>query len=323
MAVSTSSLPVQGGLAAWLHKAFQRNREQLFIFYLLIGIVVAAAVFIPEFRTKANIRNILVQSISLGFVSIGQTFVMISGGFDLAVGSVISLTSCLTSGIMNGQLALLLPILLLVLAVGAAAGLANGMLVAKLKFSPFIATFATMSLVQGVTYLYTKRPPGRIPSAFSFFANGTIGPIPFPFLVFFIALAGAALVLAKRKYGRYVYAVGSNQEFARLSGINTGSVLIVTYVISAVLATVSALFLTSRMGIGDPNFGQDFEINSITAVFLGGAMNGRGSVICSYAGVLIIAIVANVLNMLNVSSYWQMALRGAILVVVVLKGMKS
>ena len=298
-------------------KAFlKKNREYLMIFYLLIFVALAAAIFIPAFRTTTNIRNIFVQSISLGFVSIGQTFVMISGGFDLSVGSVISLASCLTSGLVNRRVEYLWPVLILVLMIGVAVGLLNGSLISNLKFSPFIATFASMSLVQGLTYLYTKRPPGGMPSQF-------LGPIPFPFLVFFVVLIVAMILLSKRRYGRYVYAVGSNKEFARLSGINTKKVLITTYIISSVMATVSAFFLTSRMGIGDPNIGTDVEINSITAVFLGGAMAGRGSVICTYAGVLILAMVANILNLLNVSSYWQMAFRGAILVAVVLRGFKQ
>jgi ribose transport system permease protein len=305
-------------------KAFlKKNREYLMIFYLLIFVALAAAIFIPAFRTTTNIRNIFVQSISLGFVSIGQTFVMISGGFDLSVGSVISLASCLTSGLVNRRVEYLWPVLILVLMIGVTVGLLNGSLISNLKFSPFIATFASMSLVQGLTYLYTKRPPGGMPSQFLYFANGTVGPIPFPFLVFFVVLIVAMILLSKRRYGRYVYAVGSNKEFARLSGINTKKVLITTYIISSVMATVSAFFLTSRMGIGDPNIGTDVEINSITAVFLGGAMAGRGSVICTYAGVLILAMVANILNLLNVSSYWQMAFRGAILVAVVLRGFKQ
>jgi len=321
--ISTTSSSEAQQESGVVRSFLRKYREQSLIFYLLIVVAVAATIFIPSFRTGSNARNIFVQSVSLGFVSIGQTFVMISGGFDLSVGSVISLASCLTSGIIDGRLEYLVPVMLLVIIIGGSVGLLNGVLISKLHFAPFIATFASMSLVQGVTYLYTKYPPGSMPSAFSYFANGTIAFIPFPLILLVLVLAAAAYVLARRKYGRYVYSVGSNLEFSRLSGINTAKVLIITYVISSLLAVVTAFFLTSRMGIGDPNIGSDVEINSITAAFLGGTVNGRGSVLCTYAGVLTLGMIANILNMLNVSSYWQMALRGAILVAVVLRGIKT
>ena len=305
------------------YKQIKENNELLTVYYIAIGVVIIASIFIPTFRTIYNITNVLVQSIGLGIVSIGQTFVMLSGGYDLSVGSIIGLTSCLTSGIIQGRLGALIPVLFFVLLVGIAIGAVNGILISKLKLAPFIATFAMMGMTRGIIYMYTKKPVGGIPAELSFFAQGFIGPIPFSVIIFLGMLIISSIILKRKTFGRYLYAVGGNQEYARLSGINTHNIIIITYIISGLFAAVSGIFLTSRMGIGDTHLGEGYELNSITAVFLGGSMGGRGSVISTYGGVLIVSVIANVLNLLNVSSFWQMVVKGIILLSVVIIRIKS
>jgi len=295
------------------------KKGSMTVYYVVIGIATVAAIFIPTFRTPLNALNILRQSITLGIVSTGQTLVILSGGFDLSVGSAMSLTACLTSGIMQSRWEAMIPVLFFVLLVGATIGAANGLIISKLKVTPFIATFAMMSMIQGMAYMYTKKPVGGIPRELSLFADGYIGPIPFPVVFFTGVIIIGSIILKRRTFGRYLYAVGGNQEYARLSGINPHLIIIITYVMSGLLAAVAGVFLTARMGIGDPLAGQGFELDSITAVLLGGArlLGGEGNLINTYGGVLIISIMSNVLNLLNISGFWQMIIKGIILVSVV------
>ncbi|WP_412709119.1 ABC transporter permease [Atrimonas thermophila] len=263
--------------------------------------------------------NLLRQAVAFGIVGIGQTIAILSGGIDLSVGSLISLSACLTSGIMIRHQNMVVPIVLLVLLLGVAVGFGNGFMVSSLRIPPFIATLAMSSILQGAVLLYTKKPVGGVTRGFMFFANGQLGPIPFAFIFWIALLLVFWIILRRSAFGIHVYAVGSNEEVARLSGINTSMVKVGVYVLCALMAALTGIFLASRLGIGDPLVGQGFELESITAVLLGGTSlaGGKGGLEGTIAGVLIIALINNILNLLNVSGFWQWLIKGVVVIVVV------
>ncbi|MGQ9622590.1 MAG: ABC transporter permease [Candidatus Caldatribacteriaceae bacterium] len=297
-----------------------RGNPTLFFVYVILGVFLAFAAFTsPQFRTVYNISNFLRQAVSFGIVGVGQTVAILSGGIDLSVGSLISLVACLTSGIMIGNPTLVIPIVLFVLGIGILVGLANGTLVAYLRVPPFIATLAMSAILQGSVLLYTKKPVGGVTRGFMFFANGQLGPAPFAFIFWAILLVFFLFILRRTGLGLHVYAVGGNEEIARLSGIRVPVVKVAVYVISGFMAALTGLFLASRLGIGDPLVGQGFELESITAVLIGGTSlaGGKGGIEGTIAGVLIIALINNILNLLGVSGFWQWVIKGVVVIAVV------
>lgn len=282
----------------------------------LVLLVIVSAVISPAFRSPYNLSNVLVQAVALGLISLGQTLVILGGGIDLSVGSIVSLVSCLTAGLMMGVEGRLLPVLIAMVLLGALIGLANGLIVTRLRVAPFIVTLGMMSVVQGAVFLYTKNPVGKIPKAFRFLAEGQIGPFPFPVLLLLALIILSWFVLRRTTFGRYVYAAGGNEEVARLSGIRTPAIRLATYILAGVSAALTGLFLTSRLRVGQPLVGQGYELDSITAVLIGGTAlsGGRGGVIGTTLGVLIMIVLSNILNLMNVSSYWQWIVKGLIII---------
>lgn len=289
------------------------------VYVILCAFFIFAAIVSPQFRTTYNVFNLLRQAVAFGIVSVGQTIAILSGGIDLSVGSLISLVACLTSGIMIGNPTLVVPIVLFVLGLGIFVGLTNGVLVAYLRVPPFIATLAISAILQGSVLLYTKKPVGGVTRGFMFFANGQLGPVPFAFVFWVLLLAFFLFLLRKTNLGLHIYATGGNEEIARLSGIPVRRVKLIVYILSGFLAALTGVFLASRLGIGDPLVGQGFELESITAVLIGGTSlaGGKGGIEGTIAGVLIIALINNILNLLNVSGFWQWVVKGIVVIAVV------
>jgi ribose/xylose/arabinose/galactoside ABC-type transport system permease subunit len=241
------------------------------------------------------------------------------------VGSTISLVAVYTSGMMAGRpgLEVIGSIVLLMLGLGLVIGFFNGILVTRLKIAPFIATLATASVVQGFVLMYAKRPIGRISPGWNYFAEGMVGPIPFPviFLVFLVVIA--VIVIRFTVLGRYIIATGGSERIARYSGIRTTLVLHAAYIICSVSAVLTGLYLTSRMAIGDPQVGglnfDRFDLDSITAVLIGSTRlgGGKGTVIGTIAGVLIVAVLNNVFNLVGVSTFYQWIVKGLIILLAV------
>lgn len=297
------------------------HTEVVTIYALLVLIALLGAVFAPNFLKAENLLNILLQSAALGLVAIGQTYVIIGGGIDLSVGATISMVAVYASGLMRGtsSLAVGLPVLVLVVCMALAVGILNALVVTRLRITPFIATMAVGSLVQGIVLMYTKRPIGRVSPWWGYFANGTIGPVPFAVLFLILATVLAHLLLSRTVLGRDIYATGGNERSARLSGIRTWRVLFFTYLFSSFMAALSALFLISRMGVGDPQVGglnyDLYDLNSIAAVLVGGTAlsGGVGSVVGTAAGFLIVSILNNVFNLMQVSTFYQWLIKGCII----------
>ncbi|HSR33761.1 MAG TPA: ABC transporter permease [Anaerolineae bacterium] len=299
------------------------NRELVTIYGILLVIFILSSIASPTFRTPRNVFNVLRQAVALGLVSVGQTYAILSGGIDLSVGATISLVAVYTSGIMRGETGLMVPVILLGLGVAIVIGLVNGLVITRLRVPPFITTLGVASIIQGFVLLYAKAPIGKIAKEFRFFAEGYVGPIPFPVVFFALVAVVAWVILRLTVLGRYIYATGGSEEIARLSGIRTKMVITFTYVFCAFTAALSALFLTSRMGIGDPQVGglnfDRYDLDSIAAVLIGGTRlgGGRGGVAGTVAGVLIVAILNNILNLLDVQTFWQWIIKGLIILAAV------
>jgi ribose transport system permease protein len=285
-------------------------------------IVVAMMVFFSlnsaVFLSASNFRNIGVSAAALAAVSFGQTFAILTAGLDLSVGAIVALVSIVGAlvmrdhGVAAGVMAALLT--------GAAVGLVNGVVVTRLKVFPFIATLAMMSIVSGLALsLSGGVAVTGVPDDFSSMAYARVSGIPIPVLIAVAVLAICIVVLRFTKLGRRIYAVGGNEEAARLSGISIDAVKMAAYVLSGFCAAVGSLILTARVASGQPSLGVTLPLESVAAVVLGGVslFGGRGSVVGVAFGVLFISILSNGLNLLNVPSYTQMMVIGGALILAV------
>ncbi len=297
----------------------KRNWTTVVVYLVLVGLILTTSVLSDVFLTFRNIQNLLRQVVPLGFVSVGQTFAILTAGIDLSIGSVVSMAACLTTGMILGREHLVFPVVSLVIGLALFIGFCNGFVITRTGVHPLIVTLGMMSAVQGAILLYTKSPYGSVPPSFDFLAWGKVWFIPFPIILFSVVAAAAIILLRRTTFGRYVYATGGNEEVARLSGIKTGRVKIITYMICSFTAALTGILLASRMGMGDPLVGERYMLDSILPVLIGGTSltGGRGGVIPTIAGVFIFAILSNALNLLDVSAYWQWIVKGLIIIVAV------
>lgn len=291
------------------------------VWLILAVLVVACLIASPLFLSPRNLRNVfLIQPIGLGLASLGQAIVVISGGIDLSSGAVISLASSLAAGLYR-SLPGLHPVLvaLLLVLIGAASGALNGLIVVNLRVPPFMATLATMSLFQGAVLFYAPRTIGGIPKSYRFISDGVIAGVPFSILLFLAIIALAYYLLTQNRLGRHIYAVGADPYVSQLSGIPVRRVRFLAYLICGLLVGVAAAFMAARLGGGGPKVGVGYELDSITAVVIGGVSlaGGAGNLLGTFAGVLIIGVFYNIMNLLNVNAYLQIVLKGVVLILAV------
>lgn len=294
---------------------FQRYGIYIFLAFLFVF----SSIVSPAFLTPQNLKNIFTPAATLGMVSIGQTFVILTGrgGLDLSVASVMATVTVIASMNMRGQNALLLPVAVVCLIFGVLVGLVNGLLITKRKVQPFIATLGMMIVIQGLRFLYTKgAPKGTFPPVLRFLGTGNIGPIPVSVLSFAILLAIAALVLRKTVFGRQIYATGGNTDAAIICGYNTDLIIIVIYMISGFTAAIAGLYLAGWIGVSDNWVGQGYEVDSIAAVVMGGTsfQGGKGGVLGTTAGVLIIATLYNLVLLLHLPLQLQYIVKGTAII---------
>jgi ribose/xylose/arabinose/galactoside ABC-type transport system permease subunit len=304
----------KGGIA----RAFDVRRGGVAIVYvILFAIIVFAAIVSPPFLSARNISNVLKQVTALGILSVGQTFVILLGGIDISVGAVISVVCCMNSYVMawNGAWGIWLGVLAS-LAIGVIVGLINGLGVTKLKVSPFMMTLGMMSVLQGAAIALRGQPGGLVPSEFAAPITGNTGPVPTPILIFAAAAVVGYFILNRTLYGRRLFATGGNAISARLSGIRTERVIVLAYVTCSVMAAVAGIFITARIRTGDALVGTPFGLDSITAVAIGGTsmMGGRGGVIGTIPGAFMVTLLANILNLVGVSSFYQYILKGLLII---------
>lgn len=308
-----------------LRRLVRDHRETSIIYAVLLVIVGLAMAISPDLRTSQNIFNVLRQAVALGLVALGQTVVILLGGIDLSVGATISMVAVYASGLMAGRpgVGAFLPILLLTLAMALVVGLVNALLVTRLRVVPFIATLGTGSILQGIVLLYTMRPVGAVAPELRAFADSMAGPVPVPVIVLAVFAVVTWFILSKTLLGRYIFATGGSERAARLSGIQTRKVITFGYIFCSFMAALSAFFLISRMGIGDPQVGglnyDRYDLESIAAVLIGGTAlsGGKGSVAGTVAGVLLVSILNNIFNLIGVPTYYQWIIKGLIILMAV------
>lgn len=286
----------------------------------LLLIMVVITILEPRFLTQSNLFNVVRQVSINAILAFGMTFVILTGGIDLSVGSILALVGAVVAGLLVSGMSPFL-VVILGLLLGALLGLFNGLLVAKGKLAPFIVTLATMTIYRGMTLVYTEgRPITGLPEQFRTIGRGEILGVPIPIIATGVVFFLLYVLLTKTIFGRRVYALGGNEEAARLSGIKTDNVKIMVYVISGVTAAISAIILTSRLNSAQPTAGSGFELDAIAAVVLGGTSlaGGYGTLGGTLIGALIIGVLDNGLNLLNVSSFYQQVVKGAVILVAVL-----
>ncbi len=307
---------------AIVEAAGQVLRDYKVILVLMIAMLVVTAIWAPEFFSVQNLINVARQASITGVVAVGMTFVILTAGIDLSVGSMLAVCGIVFALAIKGGGSVPVAVLLS-MGVGALIGLCNGVGVTFLAIQPFIMTLATMAIANGVALLMSNGTP--IPfdtdsGIVALLGNGNLSGVPGPMIAFvFVAVVGA-LALRYLPFGRFVYGVGGGLEAARLSGVRTARVLIIVYGISGVCAAIAGIITTSRLFVGHPTAGSFIMLDSIAAVVIGGTslMGGRGGVIGTVAGVLLLAMVANLLNLLGVSPFNQQVAKGAIILLAVL-----
>jgi len=293
----------------------------------LLLIIIVISIMSPNFLTINNIFNVLRQVSINALIAFGMTFVILTGGIDLSVGSILALTGAVTAGMlasgMDPILAMGLGLLL-----GAILGAVNGIIIAKGKVAPFIATLATMTIYRGLTLVYTEgKPISGLGDSLSFqlLGKGYFFGIPVPIVTMLLAFGVLYFILKKTTFGRRVYAVGGNEEASKLSGIRVDRIKIYVYALTGFLAALASLILTSRLNSAQPTAGNMFELDAIAAVVLGGTSltGGRGWIVGTVIGALIIGVLNNGLNLIGVSSFFQQVVKGAVILIAVLLDRKK
>lgn len=301
-------------------------------FQSLIGLIVFSVIvaFInSRFMTTSNILNILRQTSINAVIATGMTFVILTGGIDLSVGSILGFSGAVAAMMLASGVDSLIAIPV-ALIVGLVVGALNGVLISKGKLQPFIVTLATMTMLRGATLVFTDgKPIGTGFEAnsklFAWFGNGYVLGIPVPIIVIIVTFLVALFVLTQTKIGRYVYALGGNEEATKLSGISTDKVKIFVYAISGMMAALAGIIITSRLSSAQPTAGSGYELDAIAAVVLGGTSlaGGTGTIVGTMIGALIIGVLNNALNLMDVSSYFQMLAKGSVILLAVLLDRKN
>jgi inositol transport system permease protein len=314
------------------------NREflkEFFRKYAIVLIFLALFVFMsilsPSFLAPRNLLNVVRQISVIGLLGIGVTMAIIATGIDLSSGSVLALAAVVAASLAQApdwaaakypglNLPLFVP-LLAGMAIGAACGFVNGSLIARFRIPPFIATLGMMTVARGLALLYSDgRPVSGTSSAYNFIGQGEVLGIPFPILILVVVAISTHVMLNNTRFGRYIYAVGGNEQAARVSGLNISRVKIGIYTFAGLLSGVAGIVLSSRISSGQPGLGMGYELDAIASAVIGGTSfsGGVGTVWGTMIGALIIGTLNNGLDLLNVSAYWQQIVKGAIIVVAII-----
>lgn len=306
----------------------QASRFQSLLVLTLM--IVAMSLLSDRFLTQANGLNIMRQISVNVCLSIGMTMVILSGGIDLSVGSVLAFSGAITAGLIKS--AIPLPWLgvelqfttwgaiVAGLIVGLSLGWINGQLITRLKIPPFVATLGMLSIARGMTMLWTKGfPITGLGDGFAILGTRSVLGVPTPVWIAGFLVGAFVLLTRKTRLGRYIYAVGGNEQTARLSGLNVNRIKVIVYTLAGALSAVAGLIMTSRLDSAQPNAGAGYELDSIAAVVIGGTSlsGGRGTVLGTLIGCMIIGVLNSGLVLLNVSPFWQQVVKGVVILVAV------
>jgi ribose transport system permease protein len=312
---TAAAMPPEAASRRWAARLYER----LGVASALIVLVAVMAIIAPNFFTTDNFLDVARQISVTAILAAGATFVILTAGIDLSVGSAVAVTAMVAVGLgRNGSPTIVaLPC---ALAVGALIGLINGALVARLKLAAFIVTLAALTYLRGMAYVGTGgKTLFSTTLPFADLGQGTIFGIPIPVWIMAAVFAIGWFLLNRTVFGRHVLAVGGNEEAARLSGIPVARVIIGVYVISGVCAGIAGIISGARLQAAIPDLGTGYELNAIAAVVLGGTslMGGRGSLSGTLVGAMIIGVLANGLTLLNVQSFYQLIIQGAVILLAV------
>lgn len=311
-----------------------QHRTQLARFQSLIALVllcIGISLMSDKFFTVDNAWNVMRQ-ISVNIcISVGMTLVVLTSGIDLSVGSVLAFCGAITAGLLKSGIELpsnnlyvgftILGAILAGLIAGALLGSFNGWTITRFKVPPFVATLAMLTIARGLTLLWTKGfPISNLGDSFAYIGTGWFLGIPLPVWISAVVIVSAVIITQKTALGRYIYAIGGNEHASRLSGININKVKLIVYAIAGVLAAVGGIMVTSRLDSAQPNAGISYELDSIAAVVIGGTSlsGGRGTIMGTVLGAIIIGVLNNGLVLLNVSPFWQQVVKGGVILLAVI-----
>ncbi len=302
--------------------ALGRNRllpSYLIVLALLGLLLITGGLLSDRFLTFRNLSNLSQQMVVLGLVSLGQTFVILLGGIDLAIGALVGAGTVFLANFLEWQPDLVALGLVAALAASAAVGALNGVLTVVLRVHPLIVTLGMASIILGSTLMYRKEPGGSVPPFVEELAFGGVGGVPYTAIALVVIYIAAGVWLQRSRTGRKIYFVGGNHESARLNGLAVDRITILVYALSGLCAGIAAVFLTAKTGVGDPRIGTALTLQSITPVVVGGTIlaGGRGGVFGTFLGVLLVAMLNNLLNFSGVSSYYQWVIQGMIIILAV------
>lgn len=298
-----------------------RLKASLSTYALLIVFVVLLAAFcafVPHFATWTNLGNVLQRNSIIGIVACGMLLMIITGGFDLSVGAVGAMSSVVAAAlIVQSSIPLAIVVALLL---GLTAGFANGFFIAKIGITPFVTTLATQVLITGFLFVGTAaQPVYGVPESFTVLGLGRVGPIPIPTIIFALVALATWALLRFTTLGHYIYIVGGNKTAARLAGINVDRVILATYALGGLFAAIAGIVLLGQTNIGQPASATDWPLTAIAAVVVGGVplSGGVGNVWSAVLGTLLLGVIANALNLLGISPFWQPAVTGAVILLAV------
>nr|WP_315244312.1 ABC transporter permease [uncultured Albidiferax sp.] len=291
---------------------------------IFIGIFVLSSFLNETFLTTGNLTNVLRQVVVVSLLACGVTFIIILGHIDVSLGSVLALTGTLAASVMSltGNIYLAISA---GIGAGIVVGLVNGYVITYFKIPSFIMTLAMTTVARGAILLYTAGVPVSGLGDFQVIGQGNIGPVPISVLILVFVVMVSWVLLNRTKFGRHVYAVGGNAKAALASGIDTDGVLRRAFVFNGILVSIAGIVLMSRINSGQPAGGVAYEFDAITAVVVGGTslMGGTGTITGTVIGAMIIGVINNILNLMNVSSYWQQIIKGVIIAVAVILDVKT
>jgi len=298
-------------------KGFDKNWIQTYmLIFIVVGLGVVLSIVSKNFLTTTNLLNVVRQIAINGILAIGMTIVCLTGGIDLSVGSIVAFSGIVTAGLLRDKNLPMIVVILLAILVGAVLGLYNGYFIAYWNAAPFVVTLSMMTIARGMTYVYCDgRPISNLPTGFLAIGKGSIARIPAPTIILIVVFVLASIMLTKLKFGRYIYAVGGNENAAMVSGINVKRIKMMVYVLSGTACGIAAIILTARVSAGLPTAGSGYELDAIAATVIGGTSlsGGRGRLWGTMVGAILLGIVNNGLDLLNVSSFYQQIVKGLII----------
>ena len=302
-----------------LHNFRSEYSVEIMMFLVFLLLCALISVLTPRFLSAGNIRNLFWQATTVGIIAIGQTLIILTAGIDLSVGGIMAISAMLGGLVMsNTSLGAGITTVLLT---GLGVGVLNGVLVSYARLAPFIVTLGTLSITQSLTYVITDGSSiTGLPAGYRFFGYQRVFGLPLYTIVLIGLFILGHIMLKKTKLGRFLYAIGSNEEASRLAGVNVKFNKMIAYSITGLLCAIAALILTSRLGAIDPDTGSGIELDTIAAVVIGGASmsGGKGSLVGTLIGVFFITVLHNGLNLIGVSPFWQGSAVGAVIIISVL-----